>query len=88
MKDKTGNEIYSSNEDNACEEYSFFPAEDYKAKELSKEAKEHFEVDEFSLGKEPDRKEKEKIITAALQGGLVDSLYIDEPTAELIVRHN
>ena len=33
-------------------------------------------------------KEKEKIITAALQGGLVDSLYIDEPTAELIVRHN
>lgn len=61
MKDETGNEIYSSNEDNACEEYSFFPAEDYKAKELSKEAKEHFEVDEFSLGKEPDRKEKEKI---------------------------
>ena len=33
-------------------------------------------------------KEKEKILTAALRGGLVDSLYIDEPTAELIVRHN
>ena len=33
-------------------------------------------------------KEKEKILTAALRGGLVDSLYIDEPTAELNVRHN
>ena len=32
-------------------------------------------------------KEKEKIITAALQGGLVDSLYIDEPT-ELYRQHS
>ena len=61
MKDETGNEIYSSNEDNACEEYSFFPAEDYKAKELSKEAKEHFEVDEFSLGKNPIEKKKRRL---------------------------
>ena len=33
-------------------------------------------------------KEKTEIITAALKGGLVDSLYIDVPTAEEIVRNN
>jgi len=33
-------------------------------------------------------KEKTEVITAALKGGLVDSLYIDVPTAEEIVRNN
>lgn len=33
-------------------------------------------------------REKTEIITAALKGGLVDSLYIDVPTAEEIVRNN
>ncbi len=33
-------------------------------------------------------KEKAEIITAALKGGLVDSLYIDAPTAEEIIRLN
>ncbi|MCR4891792.1 MAG: winged helix-turn-helix transcriptional regulator [Lachnospiraceae bacterium] len=33
-------------------------------------------------------KEKEEVITAALKGGLVDSLYIDAPTAEEIIRKN
>lgn len=61
MNRETDNEIYSSKEDNACNEYSSFPAEDYKPKELSKEDKEQFDVDEFSLGKGSDRKEKEKI---------------------------
>lgn len=33
-------------------------------------------------------KDKAQVINAALKGGLVDSLYIDAPTAEEIVRLN
>lgn len=37
MRGERENEIYSSNEDNKYEEYSLFPAEDYKVKEILKE---------------------------------------------------
>lgn len=61
MKSEKENEIYSSNENNKYEEYSFFTAEDYKVKEISKEDKENFKVDEFSLGESPKKEEKGKI---------------------------
>lgn len=61
MRGERENEIYSSNEDNKYEEYSLFPAEDYKVKEILKEDKENFKVDEFSLGEAPKKEEKERI---------------------------
>lgn len=59
MKSEGDSEIFSGNEENVCEEYSFFPAEDYKTQELKNEAKENFEVKELSLGEEPKKEEKE-----------------------------
>ncbi len=62
MNNKRESEIYSSNEENEYEEYSLFPAEDYKTPELKNEGKEDFKVEEFSLGdEEPKKEEKEKV---------------------------
>lgn len=36
MKSEGDSEIFSGNEENVCEEYSLFPAEDYKTLELKK----------------------------------------------------
>lgn len=60
MKSKGDSEIFSGNEENVCEEYSFFPAEDYKTLELKNEAKEDFDVKEISLGEEPPKKEEKE----------------------------
>lgn len=60
MKGKGDSEIFSGNEENVCEEYSLFPAEDYKTLELKNEAKEDFDVKEISLGEEPPKKEEKE----------------------------
>ena len=61
MDNKRETEIYSSNEENEYEEYSLFPAEDYKTPELKYEGKEDFKVEEFSLGDEEKKKEEKEI---------------------------
>lgn len=60
MKSEGDPEIFSGNEENVCEEYSLFPAEDYKTLELKNEAKEDFDVKEISLGEEPRKKEEKE----------------------------
>ena len=63
MDNKRETEIYSSNEENEYEEYSLFPAEDYKTPELKNEGKEDFKVEEFSLGDEEKKKEEKEKVT-------------------------